>query len=128
MATHFSNISGNPEITSEDNCNFYHSQLPVRIECAFCMLVQKWGILRTPMPYNITIKRVIVVVNAVARLHNLCISKSHIPAEALARDVNNVINKVNGFVEMTTGNETHTAIPTDLMDVGHHFICLPCSN
>ena len=31
--------------TPKDNYNFYHSQLRINVECAFGMLVQRWGIL-----------------------------------------------------------------------------------
>jgi hypothetical protein len=39
MATPYSNVSGNPNKKSEDNYNFFHSQLRIRVECAFGMLV-----------------------------------------------------------------------------------------
>ena len=29
MATPFPNVSGNPQMKSKDNYNFYHSQLPI---------------------------------------------------------------------------------------------------
>jgi hypothetical protein len=45
MATPFPNVSGNENMKSMDNYNFYHLQLRIQIECAFGMLVQKWGIL-----------------------------------------------------------------------------------
>ena len=47
MATPYSNVSGNPNKKSEDNYNFFHSQLRIRVECAFGMLVARWGVLRT---------------------------------------------------------------------------------
>ena len=50
MATPFPNVSGNENMKYMDNYNFYHSQLRIQIECAFGMLVQKWGILRMAMP------------------------------------------------------------------------------
>ena len=39
MATPYSNVSDNPDKRSEDNYNFFHSQLRIRVECAFGMLV-----------------------------------------------------------------------------------------
>ena len=66
MATPFPNTSGGPK----DNYNFYHSQLRIRIECAFGMLVQRWGILRMAMPMGITVKKTIALVNCLAKLHN----------------------------------------------------------
>jgi hypothetical protein len=46
MATPYSATSGG----SKDAYNFYQSQLQIRIECAFGMLVHRWGILRKPIP------------------------------------------------------------------------------
>ena len=37
----------------KDAYNFYHSQLRINIECAFGMLVHRWGVLRKPLPVNI---------------------------------------------------------------------------
>ena len=34
----------------QDNYNFYHSQLRITVECAFGMLIQRWSILRRPLP------------------------------------------------------------------------------
>jgi hypothetical protein len=39
------------------------------------MLVQRWGILQAAMPRNIGIKKVIALVNALAKLHNFCIDE-----------------------------------------------------
>jgi hypothetical protein len=37
---------------SKDAYNFFHSSLRINIECAFCMLVHRWGILRKAMPFQ----------------------------------------------------------------------------
>ena len=51
MATPYPNIAGRDQEKSKDNYNFYHSQVRIRIECAFGMMVQRWGIvLRMAMP------------------------------------------------------------------------------
>ena len=39
MTTPYSNVSGNPNKKSKDNYNLFHSQLHIRVECAFGMLV-----------------------------------------------------------------------------------------
>lgn len=82
MATPFPNVAGNEDMKSKDNYNFYHSQLRIRVECAFGMLVQKWGILRMAMPRNLSIKKIIAMVNALAKLHNFCIDEHDIPERA----------------------------------------------
>jgi hypothetical protein len=40
MATPYPNVAGDPNKKSQDDYNFYHSQLRIRIECVFGMLVQ----------------------------------------------------------------------------------------
>ena len=47
MATPYPNVSNDPGKKTKDDYNFYHSQLRIRVECAFGMLVQRWGILRS---------------------------------------------------------------------------------
>ena len=43
---------------TKDDYNFYHSQVRINIECAFGVLVHRWGILRSIMPPNLTIARI----------------------------------------------------------------------
>jgi DDE superfamily endonuclease len=58
--------------TQMDNFNFYASQLCIRIEMAFGLMINKWGILLRPLKTKVRkIKKIIV---AIARLHNFCIS------------------------------------------------------
>ena len=64
------NVSG-----SEDAYNFFHSSMRINIECAFGMLVHRFGILRKPMPCNITVPKVSALVTALCRLHNYCIDR-----------------------------------------------------
>ena len=79
MATPFTNVAGDPNRTAEDNYNFYHSQLRIRVECAFGMLVQRWGLLRMAMPRNIAVPKVVALVIALAKIHNFCIGESNVP-------------------------------------------------
>ena len=51
MTTLFKAVCGG----THDAYNFYHSQLRINIECAFGMLVNRWAILRTPIPMNVSI-------------------------------------------------------------------------
>ena len=108
MATPYPNVANNPAHKSNDKYNFYHSQLRIRVECAFGMLVQRWGLLRSAMPRNISVRRVIAMVNALMKLHNYCINDSdpfeHMP-QILARDVSHIMNKDDGYVEMIMDRE-----------------------
>ena len=124
MATPYSNVSGNPNKKSEDNYNFFHSQLRIRVECAFGMLVARWGVLRTALHCRITVTRVIALVNTLARLHNYCLGMS-IPAH-LDADIEYMLNEhEDGYVAMDSSDDHGIAMPTALMDVGHHFDEVP---
>ena len=52
MTTPFKAIS----VGYKDALNFYHSQIRINIECAFIVLVNRWAVLRTPIPINVSIK------------------------------------------------------------------------
>jgi len=56
--------------------NYYQSQLRIRIEMAFGMLVHRWAILRKPMPYQITVPKTCALVYALCKLHNFCIDEN----------------------------------------------------
>ena len=134
MATPYANVSGNPNKKSEDNYNFYHSQLRIRVECVFGMLAARWGILRTAMKYTVT--KSIGLVFALARLHNFCLDERgrRRPGEApmatdplLDIDREHMLNDDDGYIEMDHSNVHDIAMPTALMDVGHHFDDVPRS-
>ena len=61
---------------SEERKNFNHflSQVRVNVECAFGMLVQRWGILWRKLKFKLD--RVPRIIAACARLHNLIINHS----------------------------------------------------
>ena len=56
----------------QDNYNFYLSQLRIRIEMAFGLLVGRWGILWRPA--RLSLGNLGRTVHALIRLHNFCIS------------------------------------------------------
>jgi hypothetical protein len=112
------------------------------VECAFGMLVQRWGILQAPMPRNIELKKVIALVNALAKLHNFCIDeKARADTVDLAEmeaaadngnqdnigeqdDINHYDSNIaDGYVELERRGEhpEESTIPLQLMDGGHHF-------
>jgi len=136
MATPYLNVSGNPNKKSEDNYNFYHSQLRIPVECLFGMLAGRWGILRTAMPSKYTVTKSIGIVFALARLHNFCLDeRGRRPGEApmaadplLDIDREHMLNDDNGFIEMEHNDLHNIAMPTALMDVGHHFDDVPRSS
>ena len=50
MTTPFKAVSSGPK----DAFNFFHSQTRINIECAFGMLVNRWAVLKTPIPINVS--------------------------------------------------------------------------
>jgi len=54
-----------------DNFDFFLSQLRIRIEMAFGLMVTKWSILHTPI--NVKLRKLKKLLNAIVRLHNYCI-------------------------------------------------------
>ncbi|KAL3772660.1 hypothetical protein ACHAW5_008610 [Stephanodiscus triporus] len=136
MATPYLNVSGDPNKKSEDNYNFYHSQLRIRVECVFGMLAARWGILRTAMNSKYTVTKSIGLVFALARLHNFCLDERgrSFTGEALMAtdplldiDREHMLNDDDGYIEMEHSNVHNIAMPTALMDVGHHFDDVPRS-
>ena len=60
-------------IGRHDNFNFFASQLRIRIEMAFGLMVKKWAILQRPLSIRMGhVKHLIV---AIGRLHNFCINE-----------------------------------------------------
>lgn len=129
MATPFTNVANDPNRVAEDNYNFYHSQLRIRVECAFGMLVHRWGILRMAIPQNIGIKKVVALVNALAKLHNFCIGESNVPERVpriFDRDMFHMMNADAGYVGLSNDDQQQTTVvPTDLLHSGEHFDDVP---
>ncbi len=69
MVSPFKSVSAGPK----DDFNFYHSQVRITIECAFGMLVHRWGCLRKPMPANFRVAKINSLVLALCMLQNFCI-------------------------------------------------------
>jgi len=62
-----------PVGSREDAFNFYQSSLRMHIEQAFGVLVARWGILWTPLKYDL--HRSTRVVEVALKLHNFCIEE-----------------------------------------------------
>jgi hypothetical protein len=58
-----------------DNCNFYMSQVRIRVEMAFGMMVNKFGILRSPL--RIGVHRIGPLLQCVAKLHNYMLEENN---------------------------------------------------
>jgi hypothetical protein len=126
--TPYPNTSGG----AKDNCNYFHSQLRIRIECAFGMLVQRWGMLRMVIPRNISVPKTISLVLALAKLHNYCIDEADAePSTILAQDEQNITENENGSVLLIHDNQiaevinVNTTTPQDLIGGGDLFDDVP---
>jgi hypothetical protein len=111
---------------AHDSYNFHHSQLRIRIECAFGMFTQRWGILRSAMPKGITVAKTTAMVFAMAKLHNFCIdeveSAHNIPGN-LALDERNLESRGGvGAIQLETVEMSgDQVIPRALLNGGNHF-------
>jgi len=55
----------------KDNYNFYQSRCRINVECAFGILVARFGVLRRPMRNKVAL--IIVVVSVCMKYHDICI-------------------------------------------------------
>ena len=98
MATPYKNIALGPK----DTCNFYHSQLRIRVECAFVMLTKCWSILRALLPIGIGLEKSVALVNCLAKLHNYCVDKCNHILEMHPRDEYHLMTNDQGYVLLET--------------------------
>ena len=136
MATPFTNVGGDPNRAAEDNYNFFHLQLRIWVECAFGMLVQRWGILRMAMPRNVSISKVVCIC-----LHGDCIGKA---AQFLHRRIRCTRAASNStiagarqvshdeckrwlcwFAQWQSWTTSSAVVPTDLLHLGEYFSDIP---
>ena len=71
MATPYKAVSSG----CKDDYNFYHSQLRIKIECAFGMLVNRWEILRSALSSKLTLQKIGSLIICLCCLHNFCINE-----------------------------------------------------
>ncbi len=128
MAKPYPNVSSG----SKDDFNFFHLPLRICIECAFGMLVFCWGILRAPIPMNISLTKTIALVHVVAKLHYFCIDKEnddedfceHAMPEIMQNDEDHMMLQEEGYITMDF-NETGASFSLGLMGSGHHHDDMP---
>ena len=104
--------------TPEDAFNFFQSQLRIRIEMAFGVLVQRWGILWRPMRINLS--HVGDMVLLCMALHNICIDArlefgGHSTTTGWRDYGAPRMDFTEQFVE---GRRVETVIPPDQMEKG----------
>ena len=123
LATPYAAVSGG----TKDAYNYYHSQLRIRIECAFGILTHRWAILRSAIPVNIRIEKTVALVVALAKLHNFCINAKD--KDIAARTANDEwASEINGAVPLVPVEGSDTSdlnqsdvVPEQLLHGGEHF-------
>jgi hypothetical protein len=111
----------------KDAFNFFQSSIRINIECAFGMLVHRWGILRKQMPMNITVQKATSLTLCLCKLHNFCIEERDSIERPIARDVVYIANGGGmALPRMDNNDETwnynlHEDRIDNLMDGGEHF-------
>lgn len=122
MATPFSNPGGDAE---KDAYNFFHSQVRINVECAFGVLVQRWGFLRKRAPFKYySIKKMIATVLCLCKLHNFLIDNGRgvPPALTLAIEGAVQLNEINGDWDGQGGAAADMPLVVDeLTRGGEHF-------
>lgn len=126
MATPYPNVKSG----SKDAYNFYLSpQLRIKIECAFGMLVHRWGILQKPMSSKFPISKIIAITLCLCKLHNYCInarlaSPASTATDALNITIRNGIN-INRRVSFHSNQRGVTTAAEELIGGGDHFDDIP---
>jgi hypothetical protein len=130
MATPYMKTCGTID-DNQHNYNFYHSQLRIRIEMSFGMLVRRFGILRKQANPGVPIKDTIAQVMACCRLHNFLMNEkedkvtvssvtgrlvSDIPANNIAVELE--LASIGVDLEST---EFVEQVPVALLNAGDHF-------
>jgi hypothetical protein len=116
---------------SKDAYNFFHSNCRITIECAFGMLVHRWGILCKPMSTMLPIAKVTALVRTLCILHNFCIDERILFAEKTGDATTDEANvsapldsdraniTLAGGTAILNGNDLFD--PAELLHGGEHF-------
>ena len=122
MATPYPNVGEG----SKDDYNFYHSQVRITIECAFGILVHRWGILRTPLSNNYKLDKVCKLVYCLCSLHNFlidCRLEEEELVPLLQTDAFNLT--LNGALTLEPRyreeNGRQILVPEEVLGSGDHF-------
>ena len=125
-----------------DAFNFYHSSTRIKIECAFGVLVHRFGCLRKPLPPNLKIRKITSLVRCLCILHNFCINErllrvatkqkfaASLMCEAVTQnDMNNILlsgGRTNRRLDRHNDHYNNlTDRPNEILDGGDHFNDVP---
>lgn len=81
------------------------------------MLVHRWAILLLAIPMNVTLVKVVALVNCLAKLHNFCIDEGVL--DSMPADLHH-LRTTRGGVIVLEGLSESAQKPVGLIDGGHH--------
>ena len=93
-------------------------QVRIKIECAFGMLVNRWGMLRRALPATMGLRKTNALLMCLCRLHNFCIDKSG-GADMIALAADTLAIRSNGGF-FTVATESNPNSPEELLHGGEH--------
>ena len=100
MATPFPGVKGDNE---KDAYNYFFSQLRIKIECTFGVLVQRWGFLRKIAPFKYRLSKTTATVQCLCTLYNFVINERLSNQEARNENSQNV----HDVPEVTANDNMH---------------------
>jgi hypothetical protein len=108
---------------TQDDYNFFHSQIRINVECAFGMLVHRWGILRRALPGVMGLRKITALTMCLCSLHNFCIDERVLAEQSLIGDC--AYNTSRGMISLQQSDDLNvdvtTEVPTELLGGGHHY-------
>lgn len=113
MATPYTKTKSGPK----DNYNWCHSNVRIKIECSFGMLVHRWACLRMAIPMNVSIRKTTNLVMCLGKLHNFCINERDEALDSATLALQN-LSVSNAYELETLGNDL---IPEQMLHAGEHF-------
>jgi hypothetical protein len=97
LLTPFDKCEMGADWRTKDVYNFYFSQLRIRIEMSFGLLVNKWGVLQKPL--KVDISKVSHVIHVCMRLHNFCVDERMLDDSGYSVD-----NEIDNIIATTMTN------------------------
>ena len=125
LATPYPNVSASNDNLTKDAYNYFHSNVRIKIECAFGLLVQRWGFLRRKAPKPYSTAKTVTVVSCLCRLHNFLIDRRLedtntplLPPDHTATDDFSMY--LGGAAPMASIHGTEHLTAPQLTDAGNH--------
>ncbi len=110
---------------TRDSYNFYHSQLRICIDMHIWDMTKRWSMLQSAMPMKVTVQKTVVLVVALAKLHNYCIDTQDSCTDVGITAIDVWTSELDGAVPLVpvqVDDAMNQVVPEQLMEEGtHHF-------